>query len=268
MMERRDYDRELVRLYALAQIKDMTEKNRSDILIKIEKFEEEKYQCKDIFRQDEFDERQAILAENSGLNDIFCAMWNCASAWAKDGELDIRAYVKIHCLISKALGSYDSDQSVMVDRGALAFTHYHDMYGKIDKSSFIDIMFKTIEHHTEFIDPDYYAAFAWTVLDAVSDLKKNPPRFRTVNKISTIMKLDNEAKMLGTFYKNQDAVVQLKVSNEFLERVPQIQQQTLATRRTGETMSQNDLEMLQVVARRVALDKAKERVRLQGSDSE
>lgn len=50
-----------------------------------------------------------------------------------------------------------------------------------------------IETYSEILDPHYYAAFSWSLLDSVADTSKAPPKLRPFREIRCITKLENEA---------------------------------------------------------------------------
>ncbi|RYH17307.1 hypothetical protein EON65_28775 [archaeon] len=43
------------------------------------------------------------------------------------------------------------------------------------------------------VNPHYYAAFTWALLDSIADTTSHPPKLRPLREISCITKLDNEA---------------------------------------------------------------------------
>lgn len=50
-----------------------------------------------------------------------------------------------------------------------------------------------LETYSEILDPHYYAAFSWSLLDSVADTSKTPPKLRPFREIRCITKLENEA---------------------------------------------------------------------------
>jgi hypothetical protein len=45
---------------------------------------------------------------------------------------------------------------------------------------------------TEVVNPNYYAAFAWALLDSIADTTAHPPKLRPLREIRCVTKLDNE----------------------------------------------------------------------------
>ena len=43
------------------------------------------------------------------------------------------------------------------------------------------------------MDPTYYAAFAWALLDSVADTSSHPPKLRPHREMRCITKVQNEA---------------------------------------------------------------------------
>ena len=46
------------------------------------------------------------------------------------------------------------------------------------------------------MDPTYYAAFAWVLLDSIADTTAHPPKLRPHREMRCITKLENEAVSL------------------------------------------------------------------------
>jgi hypothetical protein len=67
------------------------------------------------------------------------------------------------------------------------------IYGTFDKQGFFDLLFETIETWAEVVNPSYFAAFAWALLDSIADTHANPPKLRPLREIRCITKLENEA---------------------------------------------------------------------------
>ena len=43
------------------------------------------------------------------------------------------------------------------------------------------------------MDPTYYAAFAWALLDSIADTTAQPPKLRPLREMRCITKMDNES---------------------------------------------------------------------------
>ena len=49
------------------------------------------------------------------------------------------------------------------------------------------------ETWTEIVDPTYYAAFAWALLDSIADTTAHPPKLRPHREMKCITKVQNES---------------------------------------------------------------------------
>ena len=45
---------------------------------------------------------------------------------------------------------------------------------------------------TDIVSPNFYAAFAWSLLDSIADTEQNPPRLRPLREISCIIVMEDE----------------------------------------------------------------------------
>jgi len=54
----------------------------------------------------------------------------------------------------------------------------------------------TIEVYSDIVNPSFYAAFAWALLDSIADTSLHPPKLRPPREIECITKLDSEAVRL------------------------------------------------------------------------
>jgi hypothetical protein len=262
-----------VRLYALSRIKDMTDQNRTDIHAKIDKLEE--LLDGDLGKIDPEDlaVRAEIIEDNTGLNDIFSALWFCCNADVVGGKLSIKGYVKFYVCMCKAFGCFVNNEegdSMLMDKALSEYERDRDAYdSEITRAVFNDILFRMVELHTEYIDPMYYSAFAWALLDTVADLSRQPPKFRQFNHIECFMKGDNEGAMLSAYLNNdsQKAASALKVSNEWMERVPDVMQR-IGARKKGVEITTHDLQMITIVANRLKKKKEDERSEAESDEDE
>jgi hypothetical protein len=271
--QRASLEKELYRLYGLSRIKEMTDKNRADVLTKIDKLEdmlEDDYE--EVHDEDEVTMRKEVLKENKGLRDIFSAIWFCCNEHVDGGVLRMQGFAKFYLILSKALGSYfDSDEgeSRLMEKALFEYVRNVKLYNSdMTRDVFNDVLFKIIERHTEFIDPMYYSAFAWSLLDSMTDLSKQPPQFRPLRTVTQFMKADGEAKMLTSYLdaNAQSQIVKLTVSNDWMERVPDVMQRIGARKKAG-AITQNDIQMVAIIANKLRRERIKERENLL-SDSE
>ena len=176
-----------MKLYSLLRSRDITAENEKQIREKIELVERSMEGFDpEVPELEEVMERREILSENAGLYDIFTTLWFCLNPMTDSfGVLTLAGYVKFHLLLSKCLGRLYSglDEESALQAAESDYAHDKEVYGELNRFAFNDSLFLTIELYTEFIDPQYYAAFAWTILDCLADVSKNPPRFRPIREV-------------------------------------------------------------------------------------
>lgn len=79
-----------------------------------------------------------------------------------------------------------------------------------------------IETWTEIVDPTYYAAFAWSLLDSIADVTSHPPRLKPVREVNCITKVLNEAAMIKKYIGNKRLRMSLAIEAESMARVPDV----------------------------------------------
>ena len=272
MRDREDIDKELLRLYALSRMASMTEENRSEINAKISKLEEQLDEVAGKIDPEDVAVRAEIIRDNTGLHDIFSAIWFCCNENVIGGKLSIKGYVKFYSCLCKAFGCFvsnDEGDNMLMEKALSEYERDREAYGsEITREVFNDILFRIVELHTEYVDPMYYSAFAWALLDTIVDLSKQPPKFRPFNHIKCFVKGDNEGAMLSAYLKNdsQKAASALKVSNEWMDRVPDVMQR-IGSRKKGVEITAEDLNMIAIVANRLKMKEEADRAETE-SDSD
>ena len=91
--------------------------------------------------------------------------------------------------------------------------------------------------------------FTWTLLDAVIDIKYNPPKLRLLREIKRLTKVQNEAIMYESYIKNKSVITQLIIQEESLDRVALVQRKFLS-RKARASFSGNKILMLEALVSR------------------
>jgi len=84
----------------------------------------------------------------------------------------------------------------------------------------------------ELVDPSYYAAFSWCLLDSLADTTIQPPKLRPYREMKCITKVANEASMLKNYMMNKKVRCALAIQNDVLQRIPEVQKR-LSKRKLG-----------------------------------
>ncbi len=246
--------REVVRLTQLLRSAQMTDKNRADIVSKIEIIEDSMRDFEPEIDEAAFAERQETLEQNAGLKEIFRSFWFCVSHMTNsENELEKAGYVQFHLRLSRALGAtYDfSNEEAALHAAERDYSHDVEVYGgSITQAAFNDIIFQVVDMYTEYIDAMYYQSFSWAVLDAIANLEKSPPRLKPLAQVECIMKLENEAAMVTAYIDAKPEVAKLTIMNNWMERVPDVQKR-MAARRGGNLIGDASIDTLHAVTRRL-----------------
>ena len=86
----------------------------------------------------------------------------------------------------------------------------------------------------ELVDPSYYAAFSWCLLDSLADTAMQPPKLRPYREMKCITMVANEASMLKNYMMNKKIRSALAIQNDVLQRIPEVQKR-LSQRKLGAT---------------------------------
>lgn len=167
----------------------------------------------------EISARRTFLQKNKGLFDIFNTFWVTLMSYTMDGFLSKEGYSKFHHVVEIALAGEATFASVDEQVMNADWTYDRLLYGNLNKVAFFDMLFELIgtyhsmqqptsttdskpasfllfislETWTEIVDPTYYAAFAWALLDSIADTTVQPPKLRPLREMRCITKMENES---------------------------------------------------------------------------
>lgn len=195
MSIRRDTKRQLIALRTLLRSKQATQDQVYEIEARILNLEGQLSGA----AQDDKDlalrlKRREILASNSGLHEVFEAFWTTFSSFTdSNANLTKDGYLKFNQYLQCALVGQGEGQEKILQNAENEWDQDTRLHGPIDMLVFWDILFETIDTWSELIDPSHYAAFAWTLLDAIADTKKQPPRLRNRRIVRCFTTIENEA---------------------------------------------------------------------------
>jgi len=192
--------------------------------------------------------RREIIAKNEGLRDIFAAIWVTVIGMT-DAERNLTkgGYIRLMIAIARAL-SGDMNEELAAQTAEDDWYHDREVYGPISRDVLFDILYELIETWTEFVDADYYAAFAWTLLDSIAELKAQPVKLRPLRTVRCITQIDNQASMLTNYLSNKRERAQLAIKTQWMDRVPDVQQR-MGSRRSGKEVDDNQLLMIATITR-------------------
>lgn len=221
-MDRRETKRQVIALRTMLRSNDLSAEQRNAMSNHILELRSKLDSAESHINPNEIAKRRDFLQKNKGMLEIFNTFWVILLGYTTDGYLSKEGYGKFHHAIDIALAGQatflDVDQaSVDAD-----WTYDKLLYGSLNKTAFFDMLFEVIgeynemvktilsflfclcsyalyknaETWTEIVDPTYYAAFAWTLLDSVADTSVHPPRLRPHREMRCITKVENEAVIL------------------------------------------------------------------------
>lgn len=72
------------------------------------------------------------------------------------------------------------------------------------------------------MNPSFYAAFSWALLDSIADTALQPPRLRPLREIECITELDSEVKVVQNFLRDKKIRSRMAITNQFLSRIPEV----------------------------------------------
>ena len=192
---RRDTKRQLIALKTLRRLKTLTKDQIVEVEDRVKNIEEQLINIK--AQKTDYEtikKRREILVANSGLRDVFTAFWLTLSGTCdENGCLSKQGYIRFHEAVQQALlGEVDTDENRKAS-AEIEWLQEIEVHGDINQTAFCDVLFETIDTWSEILDPSYYAAFAWSLLDSIADVSKQPPRLRSRREIKCFTKLQNEA---------------------------------------------------------------------------
>jgi len=113
----------------------------------------------------------------------------------------------------------------------------------ISKKKFYCSMFEILDTWAELMNPEYYAIFAWSILESVGDTLVYPPQLRLPLEVPSCTNIDNEMTMLTNFNEGQDRRHFLTVPNSIISRVPETLAR-LAARKKGATIDETQAQRI------------------------
>ena len=227
----------------------LTSKQKQDVLSKINsitaKLQNNNNEVDYNLDNNIIEQRRNILKSNEGLKDIFKTFWFTCRNICESEYLSKEAYIKIFTAIQHGLLGYNQDddtfQLVEID-----YNNDIQQFGAIDEIRFYDILFNYFDCWCNFIDSNYITVFAWSLLDAVCDVRYQPPKLRPIREIKRFTRIPNEASMYESYLKNKNYISKCVIQEESLSQVA-IVQRKLLTRKTRASFSGNKMLMLEAL---------------------
>eukprot|EP01040_Poterioochromonas_malhamensis_P001581 gene1581-1675_t len=242
---RREIKRKIISLQTMLRVNEMTADNRKLIEKNIAELRKHSTTFQPKVDKEELEKRRSFIENNPGLKDIFQTLWAVFFKYTNDGYLSKEGYMKFNHSVLISLGGLKSFEDV----GAMLESDWHydkSVFGPFDSKGFFDLLFETIEMWTEVVNPNYYAAFAWALLDSIADTTAHPPKLRPLREIRCVTKLDNEMSMINSYLKNKRIRAALSIENEWLMRVPEVQKR-LQSRKLGTEFTLAHQSMVEVI---------------------
>eukprot|EP01032_Pedospumella_encystans_P014684 gene14684-16846_t len=199
----------------------------------------------------EISARRTFLQKNKGLFDIFNTFWVTLMSYTMDGFLSKEGYSKFHHAVEIALAGEATFANVDEQAVNADWTYDRMLYGNLNKIAFFDMLFELIETWTEIVDPTYYAAFAWALLDSIADTTAQPPKLRPLREMRCITKMDNESSMLKAYVNKKKVRAALSIESEMMERIPEVQKR-LHARRHGRNLDDAQQTMVEALSLQAA----------------
>eukprot|EP01039_Chlorochromonas_danica_P007042 gene7042-7787_t len=204
--------------------------------------------------RDEIAKRRKFVEGNPGLRDIFHAMWMIFFPYTLDGVLTKEGYKKFHQAMDIALVGRNSFEDLLLDLESDWEVDCR-LFGQLDKHNFFDFLFETIETYAGTVNPSFYTAFAWALLDGIADTSLNPPKLRPLREISCITETKDEAKVVATYLRDKKLRSKVVLTAASLSRVPEVQLR-LQGRRRAHAMGDAQQKMVEAITIGVPLAKA------------
>ncbi len=109
----------------------------------------------------------------------------------------------------------------------------------ISKERFYSSLFEVLDTWAELMNPEYYAVFAWSLLESIGDTTIFPPKLRNPQKVKSVTNINNEMKMLTNFRDASKLRKQLTINDELISRIPEVLAR-MAARKKAKTISAHD----------------------------
>lgn len=116
----------------------------------------------------------------------------------------------------------------------------------ISKRKFYCSMFEILDTWAELMNPEYYAIFAWSILESVGDTVAYPPVLRPINEVPCCTNVDNEITMYVNFSQAAERRHFLTVPNTIVSHVPETLAR-LAARKKGTTLSEQQSQQIKAI---------------------
>lgn len=139
----------------------------------------------------------------------------------------------------------DDDTSQLLE---ISYNNDIQQFGPIDQIVFYDILFNYFDCWSDFIDSNYLTVFSWALLDAVLDIKSQPPKFKPIREITRFTKVPNEASMYESYLKNKRILTKFTIQEESMNKVG-LTQRNFLNRKTRASFSGNKMLMLEAIKR-------------------
>jgi len=239
--------RSILKLQLLLRNTELTGENRKDITSKLALLKARLQGTPTFLDEDEIFRRRSILAENEGLMDVMSIFWYVLSPYLDDeGILTKAGYIAYFVRVQRAL--IDTVEPIQEVKFAARFSYMADQttFGDLNKLAFFDLFYDLIDTWTEVVTPDYYATFAWSLLDSVADLHASPPHLRPISEVTCCTNLMNEGGMVQQFMFDTNLRALVAVSAKSLERLPEAIKRVMS-RKKAQVMSDTDAGRIQLM---------------------
>lgn len=279
---RKDLKDELNRLQKLLRTASMTTQNRMDVSDKIFLIQEQILHEGDVeMTETEILRRRDLLFSHRGIVECFESFWFTMRGFTVQNEDDMEphiteeGYKKINRSIQFALcGNSDEDATFNAE---VDWERDSMFFGQITKVAFFDILYDIAYMWTSSVDMLYFAAFTWTLLTAICDVSKSPPKLRARRAVKNIMESENEASMLTGYIGDKEQRLALKREIEAESSRAQSAERASrqAARKRGELYATsndestiNDIEILETFALRWHNDALKRQNENENTDTD
>lgn len=114
---------------------------------------------------------------------------------------------------------------------------------KMKKEDFFHMLYNILDIWAELLDKQYYAVFAWSLLESIADTTVYPPKLRAANEVTCTTKIENEAGMWANYVQTGKVRHALSVQADTVEKIPGCIRR-LAARKKAKQIS--ELEALRI----------------------
>ena len=245
--------RMLVRLQLLLRSTSLTDQNRVDVDAKIAVLQHELEGDPAFIEGDEIFRRRQILSENEGLMDVFMIFWYLLQPFVENGVLTKQGYIEFYQYVQRSLlevGHTEPDEEDLIRQAKTMYNADTVTFGRLDQLAFFDLLYDLIDTWTEIVSAEYYATFAWSLLDSLADITANPPVFRKKHLVQCCTSITNEGKMIKQFHENKTLWAKVALNAESMRRVPGAVKRLLA-RKKAALISEEELDQIQIMYTRM-----------------